>query len=70
MYKRQGFVRGINIERNDYIKNSRDLPCVINNDYIDIDDSNIRLPVVRVSVLVTADTYSDEKLNDVIVIIT
>ena len=33
-----------------------------------IDDNNIHLPVVRVSVLVTADTYSDEKLNDVIVI--
>ena len=39
----------------------------VNNDYID--NNNINLPVERVSVLVTADTYSDEKLNDVIVII-
>ena len=42
---------------------------VVNNDNDYIDDNNIHLPVVRVSVLVTADTYSDEKLNDVIVII-
>ena len=44
-----------------------DLPCLIKNDYID--DNNIHLPVVRVSVLVTADNYRDKKFNDVIVTI-
>ena len=63
----KGLVVGINMERNDSIKNNRDLPCLINNDYID--DNNIHVPVVRVSVLVTADNYSDKKLNDVIVTI-
>ena len=52
------------MESNDYIKNNRDLPCLINNDYID--DNNIHLPVARVSVLVTADNNSDEKLKNVI----
>ena len=39
---------------------------VINDNYIDIDD-NKHLPVVSVSVLVTADDYSDKNRNDLIV---
>ena len=58
MYKRQ------ERERAGIIKN---LPCLINNNYID--DNNIRLPVERVSVLVTADVYCDKNLNDMIEII-
>ena len=38
----------------------------INDNYIDIDD-NKHLPVVSVSVLVTADDYSDKNINDLIV---
>ena len=43
----KGLVKKLNKER--IIVNNRDLPCVINNDYID--DDNKHLPVVRVSVL-------------------
>ena len=49
-----GFVREINIERNDYIVNNVDLLCsVVNKDNDYIDDEYV--PVGRVSVLVIAD---------------
>ena len=46
---------GINVERNDYIKNSRDSPCLIDNVYID----DKYLPVGRSSVLVAADNWDN-----------
>ena len=60
-------IEKMNIKR--IMINNVDLPCaVVNNDNDYIDDNNIHSPVVKVSVLVTADDYSDEKLKDVIVI--
>ena len=57
----EGLVKKLNNER--IITNNKDLPCVVVNDgYIGIDDDK-HLPVVRISILVTADGYSDESIN-------
>ena len=65
---RDRFIESLNNER--IMINNRDLPfstCVVaKDDYIEA-DNNKHLPVVRVSALVTADNYSDEKINDSIV---
>ena len=50
----EGLVGGINIERNDYIINNRDLPCAVLDDY-NINNNDKYVPVGRISVLVVAD---------------
>ena len=64
----KGLVKKSNKER--IIINNRDLPfstCVVaKDDYIEA-DNNKHLPVLRVSVLVTADNHSEGNINTLIV---
>ena len=61
----KGLVGKLNNER--IIMNNRDLHYVVANvDYIEV-DNNKHLPFEKISVLVTADDYSDENINHLIV---